>query len=227
MRADILYLMRSHNLLIVLCACIMCSGLCTAVFGEFSTQIIDMDDTVDPLVYIPSGEGLPTTAAEWAEFGDLLVELRQDSEANQAYEYALLLDPMDAKTWSKHGQALVREYKYELALEAYRRTLALNPDDAKAWNSLGSLLFQMGSLAEAVAAFERAVALDPGYIPQNPREIHETAPVRSEGETVEKDSVFPLIFFINVILVGSGAIIIILLSRMKRKNSLISLENED
>jgi len=226
MRANILLLMRSHTLLIVLCACVICSGLCTAVSGEFVTPVTDADDTVDPLAYIPSGEGLPTTAAEWAELGDMLVELRQDTEANQAYEYALLLDPTDAKTWSKHGQALVREYEYDLALEAYRRTLALNPDDAKTWNSLGSLLFQMGSLAEAVAAFEKAVALDPGYIPQSSREIDEPARVTSEGEIMEKDSVFPLIFYINTILIGSGAIIIILLSRLKWKNS-CPPENED
>jgi tetratricopeptide (TPR) repeat protein len=205
----------------------MCSGLCTAGFGESGIQGTDVDDTVDLLAYIPSGEGLPTTAAEWAELGDLLAELHQDSEANQAYEYALLLDPTDAKTWSKHGQALVREHKYELALEAYRRTLVLNPDDAKTWNSLGSLFFQMGSLAEAVAAFEKAVALDPEYIPQSPRDIDETAQVRSEREVIEKDSVFPLIFVINTILIGSGAIIIIFLSRLKRKNSPSPPGNED
>ena len=226
MRADIVHLMRSHTLLIVLCACVICFGLCTAVSGEFSTLVADADDTVDPLLSIPSGEGLPTTAAEWAELGDILVELRQDTEASQAYEYALLLDPTDAKTWSKHGNALVREYKYELALEAYRRTLALNPDDAKTWNSLGSLLFQMGSLAEAVAAFEKAVALDPGYIPQSSRETDETAQVTSEGETAEKDAAFPLIFYINTILIGSGAIIIVFLSRLKRKDSSSPPENE-
>jgi tetratricopeptide (TPR) repeat protein len=211
--------MRSHTLLIVLCACVICFGLCTAVSGEFSTPVADANDPVDPLVSIPSGEGLPTTAAEWAELGDILSDLRQDTEANQAYEYALLLNPTDAKTWSKRGNALVREYKYETALDAYRRALALNPDDAKTWNSLGSLLFQMGSLAEAVAAFEKAVALDPGYIPQSSREIDEPAQVTSEGEAVERDSAFPLIFYINTALIGSGAIIIIFLSRLKQKNS--------
>jgi tetratricopeptide (TPR) repeat protein len=219
--------MRSHTLLTVLCACIICFGLCVAVSGESGIQVTDADEIVDSLMHIPSGEGLPTTASEWADLGDVLVELRQDSEANQAYEYALLLNPTDAKTWSKHGQALAREHKYELALEAYRRTLALNPDDAKTWNSLGSLLFQMGSLAEAVAAFEKAVALDPEYIPQPSREIDETAQVRTEGQVVEKDSAFPLIFYVNTILIGSGAVIIILLSRLKRKNSSSPPENED
>jgi len=224
MYADMFTLMRSHTLLIVLCACILCFGLCTAVSGENGAP--GMDEIVDPPASFPFGEGLPTTAAEWAELGDMLVELHQDSEANQAYEYALLLDPTDAKTWGKHGQALVREYKYEQALEAFRRTLALNPDDAKAWNSLGSLLFQMGSLAEAVAAFEKAIALDPVFIPQTSHASAETADIRSERDDVENTSVFPLIFFINALLIGNGVVVILLLSRLKRNNPSSSDNND-
>jgi len=43
---------------------------------------------------------------------------------------------------------------------------------------------------------------------------------------VEKDSAFPLIFYINTILIGSGAIIIVFLSRLKRKDSSSPPENE-
>ena len=193
-------------MLVVLCAYVLCSGFCAA------------DTTMGPLS-VPSGEGLPITAAEWAEFGDMLAELRRDAEANQAYEYALLLDPTDAKTWSKHGQILVKEYKYEEAQEAYRRALALNPDDARTWNNFGSLLFQMGSLAEAVTAFEQAISLDPGYIPDNSPEDPEPAQQIQETETVEKNSGFPFIFFVNNVLIGCGIVIIVLLSRLKHSPS--------
>lgn len=216
MRVDIYsYLMRSHTLLIVLCASAMCLGFCAA---EGQTDDL-VDVFVIPLVDIPSGGGFPTSAAEWSELGDMLTELRRDDEAILAYEYALLLDPMDAKTWSMYGQVLVKESMYEQAREAYHRALAMSPDDAKTWNNLGGLLFQMGSLAEAVAAFEQAIALDPGYIPQSSREEYEPAQHVSESESVKKHAGLPFIFYINNVLVGSGLIIIVLLSHMRRSPS--------
>ena len=205
MRVDMYdYLMRLHTLLIVLCASAICFGFCAA------------DVPVDPLVDIPSGEGFPATAAEWSGLGDTLVELRGDTEAVQAYEYALVLDPMDAKTWSKYGQVLVKEDMYEQAREAYSHALAMDPNDADTWNNLGSLLFQMGSLAEAVAAFEQAIALDPGYIPQSPHEERELVEHVSESKSVGKDAGFPFIFFINDVLIGSGVVVIVLLYRLRR-----------
>jgi tetratricopeptide (TPR) repeat protein len=200
----------------------MCCGFCAAE-GQAG---VPTEVPIIPLVDIPSGEGFPATAAEWSELGDSLVEFRGDVEAIKAYEYALLLDPLDAKTWSKYGQILVRGYMYERAREAYHRALALSPDDATTWNNLGSLLFQMGSPAEAVAAFEQAITLDPGYIPQSSYEGHETVQPGSESESTGKDAGFPLIFSINNVLIGSGVIIIFLLSRMSR-SPLPEDENDD
>ena len=189
----------------------MCFSLCAA---EDPTDVPEY-----PRIYIPSGEELPATAAEWSELGDTLVELRRDTEALQAYEYAVFLDPKDAKTWGKYGQILVREYMYEQAREAYDRALAVSPDDAMIWNNLGSLLFQMGFLAEAVAAFEQAIALDPGYIPQSSQEERELVQPIPRSENVAKSTGFPFIFFINNVLLGIGMIIIALLYRLRRSPS--------
>ena len=207
--------MRSHTLLIVLCASALCFGLCAA---ESPTDA-QVDAFTYPRVNIPSGDGFPATATEWSELGDTLAELQRDAEAIQAYEYAVLLDPRDAKTWSKYGQVLVKDHMYEQAREAYHHALALSPDDAKTWNNLGSLLFQMGSLAEAVTAFEKAIALDPGYIPQGPQEERGFGEPVSESESVEKNTGFPFIFFINNVLIGTGVVIIVLLYRLRRPPS--------
>jgi tetratricopeptide (TPR) repeat protein len=209
----------------------MFPGLCVAEPLSMDEAVSPLDlfsslDTSDSSARVPPGEGEQKTAEEWAALGDALVELHRDAEANTAYEYALLLDPTDSKTWSKRGQILVRENKYDQALEAYRRALARSPDEATTWNALGSLLFQMGYLAEAVAAFEKAVALDPGHIPRTPNvEENDITQVASNNHTEENpestshDNGFPLIFLINISLIGGGLIIIILLSQINSVKS--------
>lgn len=108
----------------------------------------------------------PRSVAAWNALGYQLdyVAYSQDeaSEALEAFERALLLDPDNAFAWAgKSGVIVERSPAQSLVLAD--KALALDPDSVYGLSAKGAALQRQGRASDALAAYDRALALDPTY----------------------------------------------------------------
>jgi TolB-like protein/Tfp pilus assembly protein PilF len=83
------------------------------------------------------------------------------SEADDAVNRALKLNPNLAEAWASAGMVLHSRLQLERAEQMFRRAIALNPNYAPAHHWLSLALTDFGRRDEALTEAERAVALDP------------------------------------------------------------------
>ncbi|TMC22512.1 MAG: tetratricopeptide repeat protein [Chloroflexi bacterium] len=96
--------------------------------------------------------------------GDQYLKQQQYSQALQAYEEALRIDPRNFYAWNGKGTALYNQGNYRKALEAYQRATEIDPDSAVVWVSAGLVLIRLQRYQQALVHFERALAIDPHYV---------------------------------------------------------------
>jgi len=103
-----------------------------------------------------------TTAKSWIEKGDdLFVNQSKYSEAINAYDKAIELDPQNADVWYSKGYALDYLDKYNESIEAYDRAIEINPKNEGAWNNKGFTLTQQGKFDEAIKTYDEAISINP------------------------------------------------------------------
>ena len=102
-------------------------------------------------------------AEAWAEIGDLLNdEVHDYSSAIEAYDRALVVDPLDASVWARRGGSLINAGLHDAAEESLRKAIAISPRIPLAWRRLGDLLGDIRKdRAAAAEAFAQALALEP------------------------------------------------------------------
>ena len=96
--------------------------------------------------------------------GDELRKQQRYSQALQAYEEALRMDPRNFYAWNGKGTTLYNQGNYKKALEAYQRATEIDPGNAIVWVSAGLVLNRLQRYQQALVHFERALALDPQYV---------------------------------------------------------------
>jgi TolB-like protein/DNA-binding winged helix-turn-helix (wHTH) protein/Tfp pilus assembly protein PilF len=85
------------------------------------------------------------------------------TNANQAYERAVVLAPGNAEVLADCGRFAVLMGRFSAGLAAARRAVALDPLGARSRYELGMALHFARRDEEAVAAFGEAISLDPNY----------------------------------------------------------------
>ncbi len=115
-------------------------------------------------------------AVAFYEKGVSLLAHGNYSQAQGAFEQAILKEPGYFEAWDARADTLNRAHDYSAALAASNRSLQINPSYVKGWINRGQILYSLGFMyedqfhdaktAEAyyneqLAAFETAVALDP------------------------------------------------------------------
>ena len=96
--------------------------------------------------------------------GDELRKQQHYSQALQAYEEALRMDPRNFYAWNGKGTTLYNQGNYKKALEAYQRATEIDPENAIVWVSAGLVLNRLQRYQQALVHFERALSLDPNYV---------------------------------------------------------------
>ncbi len=85
------------------------------------------------------------------------------TEAKDAYQHILELQPSHAAAAINLGTIFYNERDFPAAERFYRRATEADPDYALAFFDLGNVLDELQRLNEAVAAYERALKLVPQY----------------------------------------------------------------
>ncbi len=87
----------------------------------------------------------------------------QKTEAIEAYERALLIDPQRVDALLNCGTLVYESGDLEKASEYFQRALAIDGENPQAHFNLGSVLEELGKLEESRRHLRHAVQLDPDY----------------------------------------------------------------
>jgi tetratricopeptide (TPR) repeat protein len=132
----------------------------------------------------PATAAIPTDAAGWTALGYNLTDQQNYTEAFQAYDQAIALDPNYAPAWDGKADALNRANQYtadplgtlNLALADSNKALALNDSSANMWINHGQILYTIGAYYqnqlndktsanqyynEQLDSFEKAISVEP------------------------------------------------------------------
>ncbi len=96
--------------------------------------------------------------------GDQYLKQQHYSQALQAYEEALRIDPENFHAWHGKGTALYNQGNYRKALDAYQRAIEIDPESVVGWVSAGLALHRLQRSQQALVHFERALSLDTEYV---------------------------------------------------------------
>ena len=95
--------------------------------------------------------------------GDRLRKQQLYSQALQAYDEALHMDPLNLYAWNGKGTTLYNQGNYKKAMEAYQRATEIDPENAIVWVSAGMVLNRLQRYQQALVHFERALEIDSRY----------------------------------------------------------------
>ncbi|WP_292427533.1 tetratricopeptide repeat protein [Methanoregula sp.] len=135
-------------------------------------------------VLTPAAAAAPTDAAGWTALGRNLTDQKNYTEAFQAYDQAIALDPNYAAAWDGKADALNRANQYtadplatlNMALANSNQALALNASSANEWINHGQILYTIGAYYqnqlndktnaslyynEQLDSFEKAISVEP------------------------------------------------------------------
>ena len=99
----------------------------------------------------------------WKVLGAVLGVTGRKSEAVDAMQKAVHLEPRDVEAHNNLGSTLHEMGRLDEALANYTQAIALKPDYAEAHSNLGNTLQELGRLDEALASYKQAIALKPDY----------------------------------------------------------------
>ncbi|GAC1436327.1 MAG: hypothetical protein NVS4B1_34960 [Ktedonobacteraceae bacterium] len=96
--------------------------------------------------------------------GDQYLKQQHYSQALQAYEEALRIEPRNFYAWNGKGTALYNQGNYRKALEAYQRATEIDSNNPVVWVSAGLVLNRLQRYQQALVHFERALNIDKTYV---------------------------------------------------------------
>ena len=103
----------------------------------------------------------PTTASEYVDRGNQLMDDGKYDSAIADYTQALTLDAKDDWALADRGLAEARSHKTDLATKDLDAALALNPKNQVVYRGRGMLAMNSQHLKEAVEAFTKSLELEP------------------------------------------------------------------
>lgn len=105
-----------------------------------------------------------TSVREKCREGDQYLRNQQFTQALQAYEDALRMDPLNFYAWNGKGTAHYNQGNYRKALESYLKATEIDSSNPVVWVSAGLVLNRMQRHQQALVQFERALSIDPKYV---------------------------------------------------------------
>ena len=96
--------------------------------------------------------------------GDQYLKQQYYTQALQAYEEALRMDPRNFYAWNGKGTALYNQGNYRKAFDAYQHATEIDPSNAVVWVSAGLVLHRLQRYQQALVHFERALNIDAQYV---------------------------------------------------------------
>ncbi|MGB9105081.1 MAG: rhomboid family intramembrane serine protease [Terriglobales bacterium] len=103
----------------------------------------------------------PNYVPAWMLLGNAYLRMRQDSQAEAAFQRAAQLNPKNPAVLAQLGALYLRDKRYEPARQAFQQITELNPKDAEAQVNLGVALNLLGHSDQALARFRKATELNP------------------------------------------------------------------
>ncbi len=88
-----------------------------------------------------------TTAIDWNDKGNVLVDQGKYDEAIKAYDRAIEINPQLAEVWNNKGLALYHQGKYSEAIQAY--------DDNRDQSAIGRSLVQQRQCSQVAWSYYR------------------------------------------------------------------------
>jgi len=82
------------------------------------------------------------------------------SEAIDAFEHAIKLNPKHADAYYNLGHAYFKLHRYEEALQSYKKAVELNSNNSAVYKNLGHLYRQLGRFNDACVNLKKSLALD-------------------------------------------------------------------
>ena len=145
--------------------------------------------TASAILFMPviCSDSPPESAATWNENGTSLYSKGKYSEALQAFDKAIELNPTIPQIWYNKGNALFIQDRYDEAVTAYDKVVELNPQYAYAWFAKGRALNYLKKYDEALLCFNKSIEL-------NPRDfeawINKGKVLDALGRTIESNEAF-------------------------------------
>src|SRR5208283_4397006 len=111
--------------------------------------------------YLALAEHHVDNAKVYTEIGKVFLSKKKYSQAEEAFNKAVDLDPKKAQAWADLASARGEQKNYAGAEEAFNKAVDLDPKKAQAWADLASARGEQKNYAGAEEAFNKAVDLDP------------------------------------------------------------------
>jgi tetratricopeptide (TPR) repeat protein len=97
--------------------------------------------------------GMPASAysgdaTRWFNAGNVLIQSKNYSQAVDAFDHAIALDPSYYEAWDRKADALNRAGQFNNALTASSRSLEINPGFVRGWINRGQILYNIGYFYE-------------------------------------------------------------------------------
>jgi tetratricopeptide (TPR) repeat protein len=116
-------------------------------------------------------------AVRWYNEGNVLISAGNNTQAIEAFDHAIALEPAYFEAYDRKADALNRDGQLTEALAASKKALEINPEYAPGWINQGQVLYNIGYYyedtlgnpekadeyyIEQLLAFEKATVLEPG-----------------------------------------------------------------
>ncbi len=93
----------------------------------------------------------------WHKLGGICLGLNRYTEAIDAYQRVIELDPQDSRSWNSLGMAHSALEHYEAAIKAFEQAIGVDPDDAWPYHNLGFVYEKRESYETAIPYYRQAV----------------------------------------------------------------------
>lgn len=98
----------------------------------------------------------------YVEKGYTIEKLGSVTRAEECYQAAMDLNPVNMILWDVKGDAFAKIGKHEKAVDCYEKVLQLEPNRTETWNKKGMALREMGKISDALKCFDRAIKSEEG-----------------------------------------------------------------
>ena len=129
------------------------------LLGYFQSQRYDDAEQLA----IQLSERFPNHPFSWKVIGALLNRTNRLSEALNACQKSVLLEPNNAEAHNNLANTFHKIGKFEAAESSCRQAIEIEPNYAEAYNNLGNILRDLYRFEEALISFKEAISLKSNY----------------------------------------------------------------
>ena len=136
------------------------AGKCDAFVARYYLSNSADDIALAESACASAHDANPRSDSVYSALGELYRRTNRTSEAEEAFDKALVLNPQSADAMIGLAKVYRRQQKYSEAEKLYHAAMATQPGNWRIISSLGSFHFSMGRYADAANAYRKVVYLD-------------------------------------------------------------------